>query len=501
MLIKSTSQSKITLTFQVGNLNLESESTISIAVYSPQTQTHQEFCRIESSVYENNPNWSTSVSINYNFSVVQPISLKIQNSQGESQKSFTSTLGKLLTSNSNNFYLNDSSTEFIKIHFTESKSTQEKVNLHLRAHNVDKMDFFGKSDPYLVLFKQINGAWIQICKSEVIKKTLDPIWKPFQLTMQSLCDGNQETLIKFEVWDWDRGTKDDFIGSAEIRVFQMASPACRLDLINPTKQKKKKKKYSNSGILEIINFEIMQKYSIVNYLQSGFKINLLFAIDFTSSNLDYSTPTSLHNLNSDNYYIKLMKTFGKVVEQYDPDQLFAVFGFGGEPAWTRKLDHCFAFNGNPDSPFIKGLENVIKSYEQVVPNVRLAGPTLTAPVIFNANSISASFDADRSYYLLIVMIDGVSIDLQQTAEALVHSSFLPLSVIFVGVGPESFAAMDQLMLFPLIEESGKVAKRQNAQFAELKKFNNSAEKLVESILENIPKEIEEFMEFLRLIPS
>ena len=493
---KSTSQSKITLTIQAGNLNLEPESTISIAVYSPQTQAHQESCRIESFVYDSKPNWSTSVSINYNFSIVQPISLKIQNSEGESQKSFTSTLGKLLTTHSNNFYLNDSSTELIQIQLTERNSTHEKVNLHLRAHNVDKMDLFGKSDPYLVLFKEINGVWVQICKSEVIKKTLDPIWKPFQMTMQSLCDGNQETLIKFEVWDWDRGTKDDFIGSAEIRVFQMSSPACRLDIVNPTKQKKKKK-YSNSGILEIINFEIMQKYSLVNYLQSGFKINLLFAVDFTSSNLDYSSPASLHKLHCDNFYIKLMKVFGNVVEQYDSEQLFAAFGFGGEPAWTRKLDHCFSFNGNPDSPFIKGLDNVIKIYEQVVPNVRLAGPTLTAPVIFNANSISASFETDRSYYLLLIMIDGVSIDLQQTAEALVHSSFLPLSVIFVGVGPESFAGMDQLMLFPLIDESGKVAKRQNVQFAELKKFNNSPEKLAESIFENIPREVEEFMEILR----
>ena len=500
MTTKPASKSKITLTIQARNLNLEPESTISISVYSAQTQTHQEFCRIESSVYENNPNWCTSVSIHYNFGAVQPINLKVQNSQGATIKSFTTTLGKLITTNSTEFYLNDSHSEYIQIHSNESKSTQEQVNLHLRAHNVDKKDFFGKSDPYLLLFKPANGNWAQIYKSEVMKKTLDPIWKPFQLTMHSLCDGNQEALLKFEVWDWDRGTKDDFIGAAEIRVFQLSSPPCRLELLNPTKQKKKKK-YSNSGILEIINFEIKRKYSLINYLQAGLKINMLFAVDFTSSNLDYSLPTSLHNLQCDNFYEKVMTAMGNVVEQYDPEQLFAVFGFGGEPAWTRKLDHCFALNGNLDSPFVKGLANAVQCYKQVVGNVRLAGPTLAGPVISNANSISASFDIDRSYYLLVVIIDGVLNDMHQSISALVQSSFLPLSVMFVGVGPDNFAGMDQVLQVPLTDESGKVARRQNVHFAELKKFDNSAEKLVENMLENIPYQIEEFMEFIRFIKS
>ena len=42
MSIKSESKSKITLTIQARNLHLEPESTISISVYSPQTQSQQE---------------------------------------------------------------------------------------------------------------------------------------------------------------------------------------------------------------------------------------------------------------------------------------------------------------------------------------------------------------------------------------------------------------------------------------------------------------------------
>jgi hypothetical protein len=482
-----------------GRLSLDPDSTISMAVYSPQTQSNQEFCRIESSVYENNPNWSTSVSIIYTFGVIQPITIKIQNSQNESLHSFSSTLGALLRSESTSFSLRGNPSETLRIISKVSKSQQELVNMHLRAHNVDKMDFFGKSDPYFMLFKSNNGSWSQVYKSEVIKKTLDPIWKPFQIPLSTLCEGNVESPVKFEVWDWDRGTKDDFIGLSEAKVIQLSNPNCRLELINPSKQKKKKK-YLNSGILEITSFEVLKKHSMVDFLQSGLKLNLLIGVDFTSSNQDFSLPTSLHNLQCENFYEKMITSVGSVFSQYDPQQLFALFGFGGEPQWLRRVDHSFSLNGLEDSPFVQGLENLVETYKKAVPRVRLAGPTLGGPLISTANYISSNFENDKTYYVLVVIIDSPVNDLYQTLGNLVQSSFLPLTVIFVGIGNDNFSTMAPVLDFPLSDESGKRSIRKNVHFGELKTFNNSAEKLVEELLKDVPGEIEEFMEFIRFKP-
>lgn len=46
----------------------------------------------------------------------------------------------------------------------------------------------------------------------MIKNTLDPIWKPFSLSMQKLCNGDKNRLLQFEVFDWNKNTAPELIG-------------------------------------------------------------------------------------------------------------------------------------------------------------------------------------------------------------------------------------------------------------------------------------------------
>jgi len=51
------------------------------------------------------------------------------------------------------------------------------VTIQLFAENLDKKDFFGKSDPYVVISKLTpSGAYTVVHRSEVIKNTLNPTW-------------------------------------------------------------------------------------------------------------------------------------------------------------------------------------------------------------------------------------------------------------------------------------------------------------------------------------
>ena len=55
------------------------------------------------------------------------------------------------------------------------------------------------------------------------------------------------------------------------------------------------------------------------------------AIDFTGSNRDIKDPYSLHTLNfQNNQYFQAINSIGKILEQYDQDQQFPTYGFGGE---------------------------------------------------------------------------------------------------------------------------------------------------------------------------
>ena len=70
--------------------------------------------------------------------------------------------------------------------------------------NVD--GFFGKSDPFIRLNRKNNvGADILIThQTEQIMDTADPIWKPFTISSQKLCNGINDAPIIIECWDWEK---------------------------------------------------------------------------------------------------------------------------------------------------------------------------------------------------------------------------------------------------------------------------------------------------------
>ena len=50
----------------------------------------------------------------------------------------------------------------------------------------------------------------------------------------------------------------------------------------------------------------------------------------------------------------------------------------------------------------------------------------------------------QQYFVLLILTDGEITDFDQTKEAVVRASRLPLSIIIVGVGPADFKAMELL---------------------------------------------------------
>ena len=73
---------------------------------------------------------------------------------------------------------------------------------------------------------------------------------------------------------------------------------------------------------------------------------------------------------------------GSVIEPYDSDRMFPVFGYGGIPrALGNVTNHCFAMNGNPTKPEINGIQNIIAAYRQTLPSIELSGPTYFTPLL------------------------------------------------------------------------------------------------------------------------
>ncbi|KAJ6751555.1 hypothetical protein OIU85_002028 [Salix viminalis] len=172
--------------------------------------------------------------------------------------------------------------------------------------------------------------------------------------------------------------------------------------------------------------------------------NLIVGIDFTKSNEWTGAKSfnrrSLHHIGDGfNPYEQAISIIGKTLAAFDEDNLIPCFGFGD--ASTHDQD---VFSFYPDERFCNGFEEVLSQYREIVPNLRLAGPTSFAPVIEMAMTIVEK--SGGQYHVLLIIADGQvtrSVDTehgqlspqeQKTVEAIVRASKLPLSIILVGVG-------------------------------------------------------------------
>ncbi|XP_071731140.1 E3 ubiquitin-protein ligase RGLG2 [Rutidosis leptorrhynchoides] len=172
--------------------------------------------------------------------------------------------------------------------------------------------------------------------------------------------------------------------------------------------------------------------------------NLIVGIDFTKSNEWTGSRSfnrkSLHHIGDGfNPYEQAITIIGKTLAAFDEDNLIPCYGFGD--ASTHDQD---VFSFYPDERFCNGFEEVLSRYREIVPQLRLAGPTSFAPVIEQAMTIVEQ--SAGQYHVLLIIADGQvtrSVDTepgnlspqeQRTVNAIVQASKLPLSIVLVGVG-------------------------------------------------------------------
>ena len=266
-------------------------------------------------------------------------------------------------------------------------------------------------------------------------------------------------------------------------------------------------KYNNLGSITI-NYDEYIKLTFIDYLSKGIQINLDIAIDYTASNNENAIP--LHNLDEryQNDYEKAIESCGSIIAFYDFDQLFPVYGFGGIPNIPgnpfNKVSHCFNVNFQ-DDPNIKGVNNIINAYRQSLSRVNLAGPTYFTPilekVISEIRNDLENKQEENHYYVLLILTDGCINDMQQTCDIIVEASYLPLSIIIVGIGNADFSLMETLDgdQFPLRNSRGELRKRDIVQFVKFDDFkkNNAIDygtDLTEEVLKEIPTQVEEYYE-------
>ncbi|KAH7845565.1 hypothetical protein Vadar_003586 [Vaccinium darrowii] len=172
--------------------------------------------------------------------------------------------------------------------------------------------------------------------------------------------------------------------------------------------------------------------------------NLILGIDFTKSNEWTGKKSyngrSLHSIGESlNPYEQAISIMGRTLAAIHEDNLIPCYGFGDASTNDQEV-----FILSPDEKVCNGFKKVLSCYREIVPHLRLAGPTSFAPVIEMAMNIVEQ--SGGQYHVLVIIADGQvtrSVDTEhgqlspqerRTVEAIVQASKFPLSIILVGVG-------------------------------------------------------------------
>ena len=103
----------------------------------------------------------------------------------------------------------------------------------------------------------------------------------------------------------------------------------------------------------------------------------------------------------------------------------------------------------------------------------------------------------------MILTDGMIDDMPETKDALVAASFLPISVIIIGIGNGDFRNMNVLDADenPLYDRLGRKADRDLVQFVPYNQFKNNPQKLAEQVLEEIPRQVVEYYQHKGIQPN
>ncbi|KAF5204581.1 Bonzai-like protein [Thalictrum thalictroides] len=380
-----------------------------------------------------------------------------------------------------------------------SKTMTEMI---LRCSDIEYKDLFSKSDPFLVISKIVeSGDPIPVCKTEVIKNDLNPTWKPLCLNIQQV--GSKDSPLLIECFNFNSNGRHDLIGEVQKSLGDLEKLQHNEqgeNLFLPTVVGHNYQNKVLKSRLFVDKFSESVQNTFLDYIAGGCELSFMVAIDFTASNGNSRLPDSLHYIDPSgrpNAYQKAILEVGEVLQFYDTDKRFPAWGFGARPI-DGPVSHCFNLNGSNYQCEVEGIQGIMTAYASALRNVSLAGPTLFGPVISNASIIASQALANnqQKYFVLLIITDGVITDLQETKDALVKASDLPLSILIVGVGGADFKEMEVLDADKgerLESTAGRIASRDIVQFVPFRDVQSGEFLIVQSLLAELPLQFLTYM--------
>eukprot|EP00347_Sterkiella_histriomuscorum_P013503 403364469 len=329
----------------------------------------------------------------------------------------------------------------------------------------------------------------KVYHSDIADDTLNPVYSPFKITGQQLCNSDRNLPLIFDFYS-RVGIDNVYLGSCSITVNEMID----------RKEFTLKNRYTNSdaGVMSIYTFKLTEKPSFIEYLKSGWQIGMQIGIDFTDSNGDQTEEESLHILTQFNQYEQAISSICSRMQYYDEKQQFPVFGFGAVPTFMNQTTRsdCFPLNGQESQPEINGVHNILRIYRENLSQIKFSQYSSVAPILQKIIEKIKDQIEEQKYTLVLIMVASEIDDLKRVQELICQCAYLPVSIIIIGMSDEKLSCLKHLNTEKSIirDSRGNPLTReciQTLKFSKCLKVNG--QDLFEQAIKEIPNQFIQYM--------
>jgi hypothetical protein len=323
-----------------------------------------------------------------------------------------------------------------------------------------------------------------VFRSTIIKDNLSPHWRESVVELSTLCDGQLDLPIQVQVFDYEKDGSHDLMGEFETSVSGLLEAASSGSPITLEKAGK------DTGTIVVEEAEINVDLSdaFFEYISGGCQLDVVVAIDFTGSNGDPRQPGTQHHFHSDgglNDYEKASTSIVDILEKYDTNKMFPVFGFGAK--YDGVVHHAFQCG---ESEEVHGAQGVLDAYHATFQSgLIMSSPTdITQVIQKSAERAETKLEEalasdDQTYTILLILTDGAVSDVDLTTACLQEVSDKPMSIVIVGIGGADFSAMQ------FLDDFRKQDSCDIVQFVEFNKHSRDAADLSSATLKEVPNQL------------
>lgn len=481
--------------------------------FPPWTEIHR------TKTMKNNPNpqFTASVKLLYTFEKEQPLKFMVYDRDDESEDltkhgliGFTETsLGRLVGAKAmvSNLALIDIKDRIgkagrIVLSVQKIAGGNEVLDFQFRASSLEKKNLLGlgSSDPFFTIsLMQGDGRFQPVFQSEYVSSTSKPTWKRRQVPVQQICNGNLERDFRIDIYDHEKSGKHHFIGCFISNLKEMQTKKT-FNVVNA----KAKLQKSSSGEFKVEVLNIVERHSFLEYLEGGLELKMVIGVDFSVEN-------KIKGISSSEYE-KALSSIGKILENYDSDKSFPMYGFG---AAVSGFDHSvFPMSLDSKQASVHGVEGMLEAFKKceraIASDANSQVEARLSPLLEKVIKESSVPTKQQSYTVLVVIMQGKISDFKETVAKVVEASKHGLSIILVGTGGEEqdFTQLEKLdgeegeETEVSLATKGEFAVRDIVQFVPLRDFLDlSSEELSSEILKELPGQVEKYFQLYQIKPN